>query len=234
MAIQRLSLTNLKDLVRFWIGEEIAALSKIPSSNVSGGTTASLATVINLYGQQIPSRLALIMREQGYNIQAGQIYPDWLRTSGSMTETEGSSDVTFPSDYARYISFYDRTNRRVIWPTEEVSSTHLERLKKRDPGPPEAIEILGVNSSSVWTGTLWPPTEGGITPDIELIYWRLPASMADSNPGSEYPDAPPEFHILWAYGAVLEIMRPDDPAYSRFQDLERQKLTEMVYAARML
>jgi len=32
----------------------------------------------------------------------------------------------------------------------------------------------------------------------------------------------------------LEIMRPDDPAYSRFQDLERQKLTEMVYAARML
>lgn len=231
MAILRLSLTNIRDIVRLAIGEQTSATSRVEDANTTT-STASLNTIINSYAQQISNRLTHVMRQAGLSFETEKVYPDFWRTSGSMTETEGSSSVTFPADYDRYISFYDRTNRKPIVAVEAVSKWHLERLRRKSAGPPEAIEILGVNTSSVWTGTLWPPTESGVTPDIELTYWRLPAIMDTADASNTYPDAPPNFHLLWVYGAVLQLTRPDDPNYTRFQALESEMLLELAQMAR--
>ena len=234
MAVQRLSLTNIIDLIRFYIAEPDADVSRLKNITDSSGTTATLLLIINGYGQQISTRLGALARQEGLDLKSGKVYPDFWRTSGSLTTSKSSSSATFPSDYSKWISFYDRTNKKVIHPVEEISRWRLDEYRNSPAGPTKAIEMLGVNSSSVITSTLWPSVEDEITPDIELIYWREPATMPGTSQSTEYPDAPPEFHMLWVYGAVLEIMRPDHPRFNRFQQKEQEMLTEMMRVSRAI
>lgn len=224
MAVTKLSLNEIRQMVRILLGETTASLSRVANSDTSTDK-ASLTKFVNAYGQSIPNKLNLLA-------QGDVIYPDFWRTSGSMTETSGSSTVTFPADYVRYISFYDRTNRRPLKTTQEVARWHLDRLKRKPEGPPEAIEILGVDSSQVWQATLWPPTVGGVTPDIEVVYWRMPANMPDTDSTTEYPDAPPQFHYLWVAGTVMLLMSSDDPVYERFKQQEQEYLMGMLKSAK--
>ena len=235
MAITRLSLETLKDQIRVLIGEPDAARSRVADSNTSTDK-ASLAQFISSYNLVLPQRLALLAQEIG----SGNPYPGFWRTRVNSTTTAatanlvvaaGSQTVNLPDDYLRYISFYDRTNSRPIYTTQEVARWHVDRLRKKPEGPPEAIEILGVDSGSRWEARLWPPTGVGVTPSLELTYWRMPANMPDTTPASEYPDAPPEFHFLWVIGPITLLLATDDPAWSRFREQERELLTQMLRSA---
>lgn len=221
MAVQRLSLSDITTELRRIVGEATPANSAV--------TDAQIATIVNGYGQRLATRCAQIANRQAS-------YPrfDMWRTDGTLTCTQGSATVHFPSDYDSYIEFYNSTDRRPIYPAARLSSYAYTTLKHKAPGPPEVIEILDfVSSLSVWRrrGIIYPTPPASVTPSISLLYHRLPAVMPNSAPTSEYPDADPKYHWLWVYGPATELLRPTDSTYSRFQELEKELLKELAASA---
>ena len=145
-----------------------------------------------------------------------------------------SSTVTLPDDYDQYISFYDTTANKPIEPVKSVSKWHYAKLKEKVAGPPEAIEIGNAATGSVnrRTATLYPATFTGVTPAIEMVYWRLPAVMPNSTPSTEYPDSDVKYHWLWVYGPLLTLLAPGDPGFERYAALEKDLLLDLAATAR--
>lgn len=226
MSTQKLNLTTIIDMVRVNIGELDTTVSRVDDSDDTTNY-ASLPAVINAVGNMLPGKLGSLMRNEGMPLPGGMLYPYFLRTVGSLTTSAGSSTVTFPADYASLISLYDNTNKAPLYLVGDVNEYHLQRLRTKPPGPPEAIELTGL-SSQAWQGRVWPLTESGVTPSIEVVYYRIPAEMPNSSPTTEYPDAPPNWHMLWVYGATVEMMRQDDPSYNRYLEREREMLLELL------
>ena len=72
-----------------------------------------------------------------------------------------------------------------------------------------------------------PDTAASVEPPLRLHYYRTPAIMPGSSPGSEYPDADNKWHYLWVLETVLEVLRNDDAAYDRYAQLESQMINEL-------
>ena len=230
MAIQRLALSDIIEEIRRNLGEPTAAQSHIDD--------ADLVRVINGYGQRLQMRMASVRRELG---KYGMPYLNMWKTSinsttgvgiANFTVSQGSSTVTFPDDYNLYISFYDRTTNRPIDVTSRVSKWHFERLKEAPAGPPEAIELTDrIAASNRQQATLYPAPLSSVTPDIEMFYWRYPATMPNTAPTAEYPDADIQFHWMWVDGPTAQLMAPSDPAFNRFHDREREGLMDLAVKA---
>ncbi len=239
MAITRLTLANIVDLIRLNIGEDDEGLSKITDADPgSGDSITGLYTVVNAYIQSIPTRCAAILQQEGIPVREGRLYFDMWRTSGTaLTATSGSSTVHFPADYDQWISFYDETHKRTIHPVTHTSRWALSRLKSKPAGPPQRIQIEGyVTNSSAWVrkGILYPATLSGVTPNITLEYWRLPTAMAESDATTEYPDIDPKFQDLCWIGPVVQLTRPDEGSYERHREEERALLLALARSGRSI
>lgn len=234
MAITRLTLTQITAEVRRNIGEEVAARSSISST---AADSTNIYKVINRVGQQLPKRLGEILRGEGRPTKDGCAYLDCWRTyPQNMTASVGSASVYLPVDYGHYISFYDETGAKTLRVVENVDKWHVTTLKKAaQAATPKAIELLGYESNGgnfVRRCQIYPGPTALVTPVISVQYWRIPATMSESDPGNVYADIDPVFQDIFIYGAVLELMRKDDPMYSRFQEKERDMLFNMAYTAR--
>lgn len=200
------------------------------------GTAAKLYLIINAWSARLPANVAKIAAANGMPIK-GKFRFDMYRTSGSMTTSSGSQTATFPTDYDHWISFYDETNAHPVHPIRDVSRWHKDLKTQSASSDTEYIEIYDFgtpSSSSVRTATLWPQVTTGVTPNITVEYWRLPAKLAGSTPSSEYPDADPRFHPLWIYGPAAEVLGPNDPSYALYKGKEDALLMELATTARAI
>ena len=233
MAILQLTLANLHDEINLRVWG-----STSPTN--SWGDTA-LTRQINLYLQSLGRKTAQVLQGEGVQIPEGVLHFDMWRTVGALTETSGSSTVHFPVDYDHYISFYDITHGRKLDVIENVDKYYIDQFKWREntahglatrPGPPEAIEILGFeDNGGTWQrkGTIWPATVSGVTPNIRLTYYRLPATVSSD---SDEPDIDIKYQELLIYGPILEILRDDDPSYIRYVETEKDLLLGLAKTAR--
>ena len=228
MAIQRLTLTQIETAI-------LQNLGYSASTAAPWTTSANLYLRINDYVQRLPqkvSALASQLRKEGVELPyTGIPRFDMWRSSATLTATAGSSTVHFPADYDQYISFWDATNSAPIYPVDNTSRYHLDILKKKSAGPPEAIEIGGFVSSSGWVreGTLYPATIAGTTPSITLEYWRVPASMSL---GTDSPDLDPKYESIAVFGPIVDLSRTTGKEHERFMLIEKEMLSEMAMTAR--
>lgn len=231
IAVQRLTLAQIETAILQIFGYSA-------STNAPWATAANLYLRINEYLQRLPGRLGQVaaqLRAEGERLPfSGVPRFDMWRTQANLTATSGSATVHFPADYDHYIGFWDSTNSRPVYPIETVGYFH-EDLRTQSAGPPEYIELLGfVTNGSTWVrqGLVWPPTASGITPVIQCTYWRLPATMPGTTPTAEYPDIDPKWESIAIYGTVVDLSRPSEPEFSRYQQLEHEMLMEMARSAR--
>jgi hypothetical protein len=238
MSVQRTSLTSIKTELLRIVGHETSAYA-------DWDTDARLYEIINRYGQRLPLRASQIARENKIPIGAGIPRFDMYKTRTTVTLTGGETDSNslpqttfkFPTDFDHWISFYDETHKNEVVVTTEVTRLHLDRLKKKNPGVPEAIEIGDFYlDSTIWRrrGFIYPPSPSGMSARLELWYYRLPAVMPGTDPDNEYVDADVKYHSLWIYGPACELLRPDDPQYERYSRLEKEMLVDLVASARMI
>jgi len=233
MAVSRISLSDIEN--------EILRIMGYASSDAAPWKSSpNLYRVINGYMQRLPSRLIQVtqtIKDQNQRLPVTNLPRfDMWKTSGSLTCTSGSSTVHFPVDYDHYISFWDATNKRPLYPVEDVYKYHSD-VAVRPAGPPEFIEIQGyVLNSTVWQrkGILWPSTATGVTPSITLNYWRLPAIMAGTSPTAEYPDIDVKYQNLAIYGPVVELAMPNSQEFDRYSQLEQNLMIEIALTARAL
>ena len=228
MAIQRLNLTQIKT--------EILRIVGVASSSVSDWETdANLYRIINMCGQQLSLRAAQAARP---NLPHGktQLRFDMYKTvSNASTVGSGlivaasSSTLYMPVDFDHWISFYDTTYLRRIDVISDVAERHI-KIKQKQSGPPEVIELMNfAANSSQWqrVGIVYPATPTGTAPAIELYYYRLPATMAGTDPDNEYPDCDPKYQYLWIYLPACEVMRPNNPSYDRYNSLGNELLIDL-------
>lgn len=235
MAIERLNLTHIVAEIRRNIGEESAARSQI--SNTSTDST-NLYRVVNRVIQQLPKRLGMILKAEGRSSKQGSAYLDCWRTPLTALSggSVGSNVLYTPVDYGHWITFYDNTGAKRLHVVENVDKWHVTDLKNATAtATPTAIEIMGYETSGsnfLRRCRVFPVPTGAVTPSVSVEYWRIPAQMDASTPDSVYPDIDPVFQDILVYSGTLEMMRRDDPSYGRFQDKEKEMLTDMAYAAR--
>ena len=223
MSVQRLSLSDLIVQIRLVLGEVDADFSKI--------SNAELVTLINAYGNRLPSRIGQILREHGFSIRQKTVQHPMWKTDGSLSTSAGDASATLPADFSTLIEFYDNTNERPIETVMFPSTWFYRHMKKRKPGPTTAIELSGFNTSGIRAVTLYPTPPAGVTPDIAVSYTRIPAEMPNSTPGSEYPDADPKYHMLWVYGPVLDLLGPDSPRFNEYSRIEENLVRDLVQDA---
>ena len=230
----RLNLSEVRDTIRRIIGEETAAQSQI--------TNANLYIVVNRYAQRIPSRMTTVVRQSGIDLPYGTLRPSMWKTQNGTATGSGVTTASLyllPNDYDHYIAFYDTTagyQNRVVPVLKDVNKNYPELVNRPYGEPVEAVEILDFQSvSSVWrrVARRWPglPT-GGVVTDLNLLYYRLPAAMAGTDPDNEYPDTDLKFQDLWVFGPVLELLRKDDPSYERYVALEQELLLDLAYTSK--
>ena len=238
MAISRLSLTNIK-------GEIFDIFGVDTSANAPWETDAALYIKINMTAQKLAQRVSQILAGQGKPVEADLVRFDMWRTIANSTDStgagnfvvaSGSQTAHFPNDYDQWISFWDLTHENWIYPIERKHSERFKRLRLRAPGPAEALEILDFDSDSNGQrqSRLWPEVSSGVTPSIEMTYYRLPTAMPGSDPDNEYPDADPKFHYLWVLEPILELFRVDDPSYRRYVEEEQMLVRQLAATARAI
>ena len=227
MAIDRLSLTMLRVMIRRAIGE--------PDSADSILTDAQLTDTINAYSLNISFKATRLHQQRDPRYRGVVRFGQW-RDVATITGTSGSSTIYLPIDYDQYISFYDETaatSRHPIYPIVDVNRWFSEGVREAPPGPSRRILLLNWElNGSAWQrrADLWPSVQTGVTPSVVMYYWRLPAALVDSAPTTNFPDADPKFHRLWVVGPVLELMRSNDPTYERWFQEEQALLAQMVEA----
>ena len=235
MAITRLTLTNIAAECRRHIGEATASRSHISSTATD---STNLYLLINRITQQLPKRLGEIARAEGRPTKDGNIYMDCWRTPLTALSggAAGSQVLYLPADYGHYIDFYDNTGTKRLHVVENVGKWHVSDLKLATAAAtPKFIEIMGFESvSGSWLRRVrvYPGPTGAVTPSASVEYWRIPVAMDATAPDTSYPDIDLVFQDVIVYGAVLELMRKDDPMYSRFADKEKDLLADMAYSAR--
>jgi hypothetical protein len=180
--------------------------------------------------------LGRFAQSQGKPLDTGTIHLDMWRTNANLTTTSGSSTAHLPTDYDHWISFWDNTHSKRIYPVEDTHRWQRKstRFRDRGAGPTEAIEIKGgVTNSSTWVrvAELLPSVVSGVTPSIRMDYWRLPAKIVGSDTSSEYPDIDVKWEELLVVGTSKNLLRNDDPLYDRYDDAEKTMLFELARAA---
>lgn len=228
-----MSLANIRDRVL-----QICGVAS--STDAFWGNDLLLYRYINTVGQSIPIKVGMLLKtNQPVLIDFWRTKVNSATTGSSLVIAASSSTAYLPIDYYHYASFYDLTAKR---PIPVIISTgrgqrNIDNLRKKPAGPPEAIEILDMTTN----GTYWqrkaqlvPDTPSGVTPSVELVYYRVPASMPGSNPNAEYPDAPVEFHPLWIYGTIVELMARSDPNFDRYKNLHDELISALSIQARVV
>jgi len=229
-----LTLANIHDEIRRRFGETDTSNTSI--------TDTEITRQVNQYTQRLPARASQLGRELGLVADGKTMRFDMWRTSTNSTTspgpsnlivTAGSQNIDFPNDYDHWISFYDRTHTKPIYVVEEVSRWLYEELRDAPSGPTKAVEIRGFVSGngSVWRrrGQLWPSVTSGVTPSIEMLYWRLPADLESDG---DTLDIDHKYVMLPIYGAMLEVLRDDDPAYTRYERMEAGMLVDLARSGR--
>jgi hypothetical protein len=236
MAVQRLSLENIRDRI-------FQVFGVTESARAFWSSDANLYTYINMVGQSIPVKVGLVLAP---NQSAATICVDFWRTKVTSATTgtglmiaESSSIGYLPVDYYWQESFYDNTAKRKLDVIVNAAnrSRSIANLKNKVAGPPEAIEILGMTANgSNWQRafTIHPSTKRWVTPSVDLIYFRIPTSMPGSDATAEYPDAPVEFHPLWIYGTIMELMARSDPNYDRYKQLHDEMIQAIAKQSRVV
>jgi hypothetical protein len=196
-----------------------------------------------MVGQSIPVKVGLVLAP---NQPAATVCVDFWRTKVTSATTgndlviaANSSTGYLPIDYYWHESFYDNTAKRKVDVIVNAAnrSRSIDNLKKKSAGPPEAVEILGMTTNGAnWqrTFTILPSTLTGVTPSMDMIYFRIPASMPGSDATVEYPDAPVEFHPLWIYGSIMELMARSDPNYDRYKTLHDEMIQAIAKQSRVV
>jgi hypothetical protein len=221
MAIQRLTLANILTLVRIGLGEADAAASKISDAN--------LITLINAYGQLVPSRAGSVMRRNGLAVGQGTIRFKCWRTEGTCSADSSAQYVWTPTDFDTAIEF-NTLNR----PLEIIKDTRQLRELRDDTGPASHIMPLewGTNAANSdayqrkWK--LFPSPQTAET--VSVLYYKLPAIMPGDDTGAEYPDCDPKFHYLWVCGTLRELLRPDDPTYELWKKQEEDLIIDFTHS----
>ena len=234
MGVQRLTLNQIRDMI-------LHACGAAASTSAFWGTDANLFLKINMVGQNIPAKVGMLLkaggRKVGIDFWKTQVTS---ATSGTgLVIAAGSSTGYCPVNYYHYESFYDLTNGSRIHVIEDPvrHQATLENLKKKPAGPPEAVEFLDMATLSTnWQRKfiILPSTVSGVTPSVQLTYYRLPASMPGDDGDAEYPDAPIEYHALWAYGTIMEVLARSDPEYDRYKMLNDEMLQAVAAHAKIL
>jgi len=241
LSIQRLTLAQIETAVL-----QIAGFAS--SAVAPWGSAANFYLRANEYGQRLPQKIAAAAQELRAN---GQVLPyngiprfDMWKTvsaaSGTSTTTgvqvaSASQTIYMPVDFDHWISLYDVTNKRNLDPVEDVDKWHLEALRDKPAGPPEAFEMLGfATEGSNWrrVAKLYPATAASTTPNLLLTYWRLPAAMPGNSPSAEYPDVDPKYESIWIWGTATDLARQSGFEFDRCAALEKEMLLEMAMTAR--
>ena len=215
-----------------------------PDASRSHITDANIVKVMNRYIQQLPTRAAMLLRQEGISVKESTLHFDmwrdqWTSTvtpgSDSLVVTAGSSTVNLPDNYDHFISFYDLTHKKHIPVISLADSENIkiEELLNKPAGPPEAIEIYGYTEDTLWfrTAKLFPDVPSGVTPSLRLEGWRLPAAAGTVD---EYPDIDIKHEWLLVIGTAAEMMRKDDPNYDRYRQLEVEYMLPLAASARTL
>lgn len=234
MAILRLSLDNIEQ-------EILDATGYTASTKAPWATAANLYRKINLTGQKVVQKAADVLREQGKLSMHGTPHFDMWKTRASSTistgvtnfvVTAGSTAVLLPNNYDQWISFYDTAHKQFIYPIKQSHAERYRRLLERAPSPIEAIEIQGTNSAGAQRDARWlPDVEAGVTPAVDMEYFRIPATMPGSSPSAEFPDADYKFHYLWILEPLLLVMASDDPAYENYLGQEKELIGQLASSA---
>ncbi len=233
MAVQRLTLAQITAQILNLYGV-------YQSADAWWSSDANLYKYINRAGQNIPIKVGMLLKSNK------PVLIDFWRdtvtsaTSGTSLYIAASASTGYlPTDYYHYESFYDLTNKRPVYvidnPVRHIRT--IELLKNKPAGPPEAIELNDMTlNSTTWCRqfTIYPSTISGVTPSISLVYYRLPATMAGSDASAEYPDAPVEFHSLWVYGPLLDLMAPNHANYERVKLLHDELIGALAAHAKVL
>jgi hypothetical protein len=210
------------------------------SATAFWGSDANLFIYINRVGQNIPIKVGMVLGANGKPV----LIDFWKTTATSATTGSGlmiatsSSTGYLPVDCYYPETFYDLTNKKPVYVIHDPLKhwRQIEYLKNNPAGPPEAIELLDtVTNSTNWQRrfTIHPSTLASITPSMQLSYYRLPATMPGVDGTAEYPDAPVEFHSLWVYGTVVELMARNDPNYDRYKGLHDEVIQALASHARI-
>jgi hypothetical protein len=239
MAIQRISLAHIETAV-------LQTMGYGSNETAPWETAGNLYLRVNEYIQRLPQKATLLARQLGSIGPNETIRFDMWKTtavSGIVDDViaevyvvAGSSTIYFPTDYDQIINLYDVTNKRDIPVVTEVDRRYIERLRNKVAGPSEAVEIGGFATiTSFWRRkcTLYPAVAAAVVPSLTLTYWRIPAKMAGSAPEAEYPDIDPKFESLAIYGPICDLSRNTGFESARYEQLEKEMLTEMIYTARV-
>ena len=234
MAIQRLTLTQIRNELLRIVGNYAS------SADADWATDANLYRIINAYGAQVPRKalkIAGIQPGQRAGLSIYRTIVNSATTGAWFVVAAGSATIYCPEDMDQLIGLYDRTNERKLDIVDDVSRWHIDTLRKKPAGPPEAVELLDVVViSSIYRrqGTIHPPTASGVTPSFEGTYFRLPAIMAGTDPDNEYVDCETKYQYLWLYGPAAELLRPNNPSYDRYKTEELELLTALASTAQIV
>lgn len=235
MTIQRLSLSNIATEIK-----RIVGFPGVASSDTPWATDEDLYRIVNGYGQRLGIRAAQVIGEKQQNQPLRAMRFDMYRTTttsevSALTSVfsviTGSNVISFPEDLDEIISIWDLEYDKPLHKVEDVARWH-PYLRKRKPGPPEYYEMFGL-SGVKRLAHLHPTPPAGFTPSLELVYWRMPATMPQSGltADTSYPDADIKYHWLWVYGPAAEILRSGHPAYDRYAALEKELLIDLAKTA---
>ena len=226
-----MTLSNLIEATRRAFGEDTASRSQIDDTD--------LTQYMNAYLQNLTNRAMTVAASAGVPIPGGNLprFDMWKTVVTSSTSTAtglqiaASSSVAYlPPEYDRTISWWDNTAHRKLEVVRDTAKFHSD-LRTAKPGLPRAVEILDFTTvSSVWRrqATLYPATPTGMTPSIELTYYRLPAVLDNTTPTTSYPDIDPKHQWVIVNGVVAELMKPSDPAYEKFSAAEQAGIVALL------
>jgi len=224
MATLRLNLDQIET--------EILHITGYSASTTAPWTTqANLYRKINFNAQKIAQKVAIASRAMGKDFEGIGM---WNTTATATTSSgvgnfvivAGSSALLFPDDLDTILTLHDTTNDREVPPIVNKGQKAYRQLRARSAGPAEAYELTdttGVRRN----GRLLPDTASAVEPPLRLHYYRTPAIMPGSDGSSEFPDADNKWHYLWVLETVLEVLRPDDAAYERYEKLENSMINEL-------
>ena len=225
MAIERLSTDEL-------ITEILYITGYSASTAAPWLTDAALIIKINYLAQKIPQKVRIAALAQGLEGRIG--IPMWWTTAnstvsagaGNFISAASASTGLLPDDYDMPSSLWDITHERYIDIVDSANESWYSDLRlSKNAGPTQAMHIQDYSGGAQRAFRVLPDVVSGITPSMRLEYYRLPAEMTSG--GASFPDADYKYHYLWILEPILEIMRPDDAAYNRYQAMEAELIQEL-------
>lgn len=115
----------------------------------------------------------------------------------SYTTSAGDLTLELPSNFSRWIDFYDT---ELNWPLTSVELREYDALVGGCAGRPTVYSVAGNQI------TLWPPPDAPYS--LSLRYWRLPIDMVAD---TDEPQIPAQYHgVLVAYALNKAYLREND------------------------